>query len=117
MPMLQVAALHYYIISDFRQCIPLPVLYVLIPGVIASLTWKHMEPVITGVVGNNRYQDNPERETKRKVPANFRSRTIPVFKSPETDFSPGFDYADFNWNYTDHPLLRNEFDAYSRHSR
>ncbi|OWA51526.1 hypothetical protein BV898_16005 [Hypsibius exemplaris] len=111
MPMFQVAALHFYIISsgDFRQCIPLPMLYVLIPAVLAAMTWKHIAPLVTGcpVTGHS---------------SSRIRRTHHVHRSPAARREPPpqdarFDYADFNWNYVDNPLMmRNDLSCSSNES-
>ena len=93
MPMLQVAALHFYIISDFRQCIPLPMLYVLIPAVLAALTWKHIAPMVTGC-GPRRAHVEKHHHRRRTSPPRDRENHV------------RFDYADFHWNYLDNPLMR-----------
>lgn len=105
MPMLQVAALHFYVISEFRQCIPLPMLYILIPSVLAVMIWNHLLPT-TGRSGPGAGPGDTARTARlTKSPPTSRRRTVTDYRE-NSQAEPEYDYNSFKWSHTDHPLFR-----------
>ncbi|XP_055341256.1 uncharacterized protein LOC129590192 [Paramacrobiotus metropolitanus] len=112
MPMLQVAALHFYVISEFRQCVPLPVLYALIPLVLVTMIWKTISRVT--VKPQLCHGASPARHTVKTIPvrstASFQRprKAQPDYSQPSQE--PEFDYAQFKWSYKDDPVMRKRDD-------